>query len=285
MATPEIQQHFGAPLVYDVWEPMYDVLNDGALQSVSETRIVYATPEGQRVVLSGSFILDSGMLIGGTVTGYDAYEGSAKFLSGSGYAIPALDLVAAMDTAITYDDNDPFWDLVWNRPLTLSGSDYDDYVYGNNDASLLTGGRGNDFLYGTNGSERMKGGAGNDCLDADGGLDRMWGGSGKDVFVITDRTAIDRIEDFVVRDDTIVLALELVEELGPGHVGRSEFHIGRGAATDDQHLIYNDRTGALYYDADGSEVAAKVQIAQLDRHLDLRANDFMVLSEYYAELI
>ena len=60
----------------------------------------------------------------------------------------------------------------------------------------------------------------------------------------------------------------------------TEFRIGSEAKTDDQHLIYNDKSGALYYDADGSDVAAKVQIAELDKHLDLQARNFFVSSDY-----
>jgi Ca2+-binding RTX toxin-like protein len=279
MANPTIQYHQGAPIVTQVWDSIYAVLGTTAPQSASETRLVYVDEFGRSVVFSGSFTLDAGVVVGGTVTDFDAYHGSTKLLSGHGYNVSAEDLVDAVAAAST-DDGDAFWDLLWNRPLDQIGSGKDDEMWGNGSSGSISAKAGNDLIWGSTGNEVLKGGSGNDLLYGSFGLDRLFGGKGDDAFIISDLLDDDRIMDFVVKDDMVGLSFDLFEELGLGFVGKSEFRIGSEAKTDDQHLIYNDKTGALYYDADGSDVAAKVQIAELDKHLDLQARNFFVTSDY-----
>jgi Ca2+-binding RTX toxin-like protein len=51
-----------------------------------------------------------------------------------------------------------------------------------------------------------------------------------------------------------------------------------GATVDaDDHIIYNSKTGALSYDADGSGPIQAVQFATLDNHAALAAHDLSVL--------
>jgi Ca2+-binding RTX toxin-like protein len=47
--------------------------------------------------------------------------------------------------------------------------------------------------------------------------------------------------------------------------------------TTSQHLIYNEATGSLWYDADGSGKAAAVLIAVLDNHSKLTYTDLAVI--------
>ncbi|MEO0980395.1 MAG: DUF5801 repeats-in-toxin domain-containing protein, partial [Pseudomonadota bacterium] len=75
----------------------------------------------------------------------------------------------------------------------LTGSDFDDFIIGDNNANVLSGGLGNDFIIGLGGSDTIFGGAGNDELYGwidDGNKlaggedqDRLFGGFGADEFV------------------------------------------------------------------------------------------------------
>jgi len=53
--------------------------------------------------------------------------------------------------------------------------------------------------------------------------------------------------------------------------------IGTKAADAGDRLIYDSQTGKLFYDADGTGKTAAVQIARLDSHLKLTADDFLIV--------
>ncbi|GIE87292.1 calcium-binding protein [Actinoplanes regularis] len=74
-------------------------------------------------------------------------------------------------------------------PLSASGGDGNDKLYGGPRADSLTGGdgndqieagAGNDHLYGELGADRLHGGAGDDSLDGSYGNDRLYGEAGQD---------------------------------------------------------------------------------------------------------
>jgi serralysin len=56
-----------------------------------------------------------------------------------------------------------------------------------------------------------------------------------------------------------------------------EFRIGAAAQDADDHIIYNDVTGALSFDVDGTGAAAAVQFAQLSAGLALVNTEFLVV--------
>ncbi|MEI6800753.1 MAG: calcium-binding protein, partial [Pseudomonadota bacterium] len=58
------------------------------------------------------------------------------------------------------------------------------------------------------------------------------------------------------------------------------FWSGAGVTTShdaDDRVIYNSTTGALYYDADGNQSTAAVQIAQLTANTVLTYQDFFII--------
>ena len=80
--------------------------------------------------------------------------------------------------------------------------------------SLTTAKAGNDFLIGGDGFDRLNGQDGDDLLDGGEGVTIYLGGGGADSFVIHNDALRDRIEDFEVGIDRIVLADGLaVDEL------------------------------------------------------------------------
>jgi Ca2+-binding RTX toxin-like protein len=55
------------------------------------------------------------------------------------------------------------------------------------------------------------------------------------------------------------------------------FHIGSRAQEADDRVIYDQATGALYYDRDGSGSANQVKFAQLKSGLALTSDDFQIV--------
>ena len=87
----------------------------------------------------------------------------------------------------------------------------------------------------------------------------------------------DAILDFRPGIDTIVLFDGEVFEAVGKSVDLDEFHIGKGAADPNDHLVYNARTGALFFDPNGSDDGMAIKIATLSRGLPLMATDFFVM--------
>ena len=78
-------------------------------------------------------------------------------------------------------------------------------------------------------------------------------------------------------EDLITLDHLFFTALAAGPLTAAEFRIGGKAINEDQHIIYNQNTGALFYDRDGSDTAKPVQFATLDAKLALSAADFLVV--------
>jgi Ca2+-binding RTX toxin-like protein len=60
-------------------------------------------------------------------------------------------------------------------------------------------------------------------------------------------------------------------------IDEDTFVIGASADDANDYLVYNDTTGALYYDADGNGGGAAVQIATLDAGLKLTSASFVLV--------
>jgi Ca2+-binding RTX toxin-like protein len=184
----------------------------------------------------------------------------------------------------------------------LMGTGFGDVLIGSNVDNRLDGGTGNDRLVGGQGRDRLLGGSDNDVLlggaDADRldgsagddvlhgglGIDTLNGGGGKDSFVFDTRLDplnVDRIEDFKVPDDTIVLDHSIFA-LSFGELRASAFRIGTAALDRDDRIIFNSANGSLYYDADGSGAGEMVRFAVVESSfptttLALTNADFVVI--------
>ena len=144
-------------------------------------------------------------------------------------------------------------------------------------ADKQIGSKNKDTLKGDAFANILKGGLGNDVLT---------GGTGKDIFVfdtkLNKKTNLDRIVDFSVKDDTIWLDNAIFKKLGkgtelkPGKLASKFFALGSAKDKDD-YLVYDNKKGVLYYDADGSGKAKAVEIATLKKGLKLTAADFFVI--------
>ena len=165
---------------------------------------------------------------------------------------------------------------------TMTGNAGDNLIRGGLGGDLLIGMEGNDTLYGEAGGDYLQGGAGADTLVGGAGGDELIGGAGADRFVFDYLGAAserDTVKDFVAGEDRLVLAGAVFTAFAgrTGAIAASELAIGGAATTADQHLVYNQTTGALYYDADGAGGAAMVQIALLSTRPVLGATDFHII--------
>ena len=150
---------------------------------------------------------------------------------------------------------------------------------GNAAANNLTGNDAANVLNGMAGADTLIGGLGNDTLT---------GGLGDDVFrfdnlPISTGTNTDTITDFskvTGNADRIYLDHVIFDQLGAGGspLDATAFITGSAATDDTDRIIYNQTTGALYYDSDGSGIAAMVQLAIFGTttHPSLVATDFFV---------
>jgi hypothetical protein len=161
---------------------------------------------------------------------------------------------------------------------TLDGAAGNDRLYGHAGHDLLKGGVGSDKLYGGSGNDKLRGGAGNDTLEC---------GSGRDVFIFDTKpnewSNKDRIIDFSLKYDAIWLDYRYFSKLGTGSEAspkklKNEFFalISKEQDSND-YLIYNKKTGKLYYDPDASGSKQAIEFAQFKKGLDLSYIKFYIV--------
>jgi len=149
----------------------------------------------------------------------------------------------------------------------------------------ITGSAMNNIIKGNRGDNHINAGAGDDKIFSGLGKDVLTAGPGKDVFVFDTKphkNNSDRITDYNPKHDTIWLESTCFKRLGsgteesPSKLKKGFFTIGKEAKDKNDFLIYDKKTGYLYYDVDGSGSRDPVQIAKLDAKLKISAEDFFV---------
>jgi Ca2+-binding RTX toxin-like protein len=143
-------------------------------------------------------------------------------------------------------------------------------LYGNSADNLITGTAGNDV---------MQAGAGNDILIGGLGNDTLIGGPGADRFVYQNpNEGVDTIADFTPGEDVIEIH---ASAFGGGLVaGQSlsgdRFVAGNAPEATEAHgqFLYDNATGALYWDQDGTGTVNPVHLANLTGSPALTASDF-----------
>ena len=165
---------------------------------------------------------------------------------------------------------------------TIYGNAYENYIFGYQANDRIYGGRGDDELFGAAGSDRIFGDAGHDIISGGAGRDTLTGGSGRDEFDFDERPSnsnCDTITDFRPSDDTIVVYLDYFKKVGTGdgYLKSSAFWKGSAANDADDRIIYDNATGAIYYDPDGTGSQAQVMFAKVGKGLKITYKDFYVL--------
>ncbi|HWT12883.1 MAG TPA: calcium-binding protein [Allosphingosinicella sp.] len=151
---------------------------------------------------------------------------------------------------------------------------------GNSGANSVTGNSGGNLLNGGSGDDNVDGGAGNDSLYGSLGMDVLKGGAGLDRFLFNTAlgsTNVDNIVDFSVPADSIYLARYVFTRAGAtGTLGAAAFRQGTAAADASDRIVYDQATGQIFYDSDGSGAAAQILFATVAVGTALTNADFVV---------
>jgi len=163
-----------------------------------------------------------------------------------------------------------FENLILAGPYALKayGNNLDNIIEGNNQSNTLIGYAGDDILTGGAGNDVLRGDDGNDLLWGGTGRDTLSGGASADIFYFDSLDRVDAILDFSVAGGDII-QLSLSTFAGTGSAGlpinTSAFRTSNNplAVDANDHVLYNNETGALYYDPDGNGVDTMILFASL----------------------
>jgi Ca2+-binding RTX toxin-like protein len=198
------------------------------------------------------------------------------FTGSSGTDTTALSAIASANGGVLLTDptNDDLVKKLFEiiAPPPINGTPNPDTLVGTN---------ANDTIFGLAGNDTISGGAGNDIIYGGAGVDLLFGGAGRDMFRFNQSNeGIDKINDFVVGEDLIGLSSAgFGGSSVVGNVGgldSSRFTFGTSATTASQRFIYNDKSGALFFDADGFGGTAQVRLAQLVGNPALTSDSFSI---------
>lgn len=196
-------------------------------------------------------------------------------------------------------------DILFGKAATirLEGGDGNDTLYGGEKSVTLIGGAGKDIIFGGSSADRLEGGDGDDLLFGGAGNDILVGGSGADRFIFSNpNQGIDQILDFNVVEDKIEIQLPAYIKQSSGSAiaivtigddaannafGKAgltpnttlladRFHIGAGAADAGDLFIYNSTTGGFFFDVDGTDPTAQIQLATLSPGLALTNSNIVL---------
>lgn len=151
-----------------------------------------------------------------------------------------------------------------------------------------TGNASDNVLVGNTAQNVLSGLDGEDTIDGGGGKDTLIGGAGADQFLFSvepnSSSNVDVIRDFSTADhDSIVLdASVFLAFRAAGTLTEAQFYAASGAKNahdGNDRVIYDTKTGILYYDSDGTGDNRAVQIAVLGTsvHPELTFADIQIV--------
>ena len=149
-----------------------------------------------------------------------------------------------------------------------------DFLNGKEGNDTMFGGRGNDILWGGTGDDILDGGMHSDRLLGERGNDILTGGEGADFFIFNNYDGVDQITDFESGVDQIELLRPAFTEIRFGTLWESAFTLGTQAADAGDRIIYDQATGNIWYDPDGTGAQEQILFAQVTAGTALSASDF-----------
>ncbi|NJD06655.1 MAG: hypothetical protein FIA97_09175, partial [Methylococcaceae bacterium] len=151
------------------------------------------------------------------------------------------------------------------------------------------GNDGNNAILGNTGRNKLDGGLGNDLIAGGGGSDKLKGGEGADLFVFDGSKGVDIVSDYASGTDTLGLDGDKFAKLdadGNGRVDGDFFVSGAGAKPQDgdDYLIYDSKSGILWFDDDGSGGGKAVKVAVLSGQPEILPEQIQVTHVGVADL-
>ena len=248
-----------------------DVVDEGAgsgtdlVQAAASFDLSAVLGNVENLTLTGSAAVNgTGNGLVNTIIG----NGGANIIEGKGGA-DILDGGAGLDT-VSYATSGAAVTVILNGATITFGIGGDAQGDSIKNFENITGSAQADTLTGNGSANVINGGAGADTLT---------GGGGKDSFVFSsllDPGNIDTISDYFAPYDTMRLDDAIFSALAAGTLSSAAFRIGSAAADANDRIIYDNTTGAVYYDDDGTGANAAQQFATLSIGLSLTNSDFFV---------
>jgi len=163
----------------------------------------------------------------------------------------------------------------------ITNGDASGHIDGTDHGDIINGEGGNDQIGGHRGDDTINGGSGDDHVHGGKDHDILTGGSGKDVFVFKEfaSTDSDEVKDFKHGTDAIGLDGYYLTAFQDGTFSSDEFTLGTRAHDANDYLIYDHRTGHLYYDADGKGGEKQHLLATFDHKPTIDASAFHIFVE------
>ena len=301
-ADPELFLFIGSSGTFSAGGKTFDVTLPGALAALTTSNVLFR--DGSKLIIGDnttSFGFGNGLfddaantLVGGAGNDYLAGLGGDDLLQGKGgddyMPLSVAQFNFGHDTVSGGTGRDTV--AIGRNPAIPGGATIDlaaGTVVSDYGSAELTGiesafGSPNaDRLIGSATRNHLDGYQGNDTIGGAAGADTLTGGAGRDTFVFDApaESGVDRITDFRHGRDHISLDDDVFAALGPVSaktaLAPENLCLGSDALDADDFLIYDQASGALYYDADGDGAGSKICFATLKGHPVLDAGDFQVV--------
>lgn len=159
----------------------------------------------------------------------------------------------------------------------MRGRAGNDVLLGDKGNDVMIGEADNDQLFGAKGDDLLFGGDGADQLFVSSGRDVITGGNGADQFIVSlSQTDAPLITDFTPNVDVFRVAsfspsgssknsfAQQSGELSQGEIDPSQFTVGEAAVDENTNFIYNDQSGELFFDPDGTGEQSQRLLATLE---------------------
>ena len=255
----------------------YAVLADPKLKILAPNGSLFASNDDGGMGLDASLEFTSGAAADYTVqlSGTGSLTGSYSFLADGALLGDNLYLVSHSSASILERAGEGYDTAKASVSYALGAGASIELL-----ATNLDSGKTSLNLTGNEIAQSVRGNAGSNIIDGKGGADQLWGLGGKDAFAFStalESGNVDKVMDFNVRDDTIWLDDSIFHGLSLGTLASGAFAKGATASQADDRIIYDARSGNLYFDADGVGGADQILFATLATGLKLTSSDFMVV--------
>jgi Ca2+-binding RTX toxin-like protein len=170
-------------------------------------------------------------------------------------------------------------DLTQTTAVTVGGQ-LVSVALGTNGKNEFDAASGYGVYYGFGGADTLTGGDNGNTFIGGSGSDILTLGSGVDKVLFDSLSGTDTVNGFTPSSDLVQLARSVMTALGAaGALSSNEFASNSTgvASTSAVRVVYNQATGALFYDADGSGSGSSVQLATLIGLPVLTHNDIVII--------